>query len=135
DEGIERIEGEEILIVLPRRPDLRERAALRRLRIDVAEMREVGRVGEVAEGRHAVRFDLAGGASAAAPRERGRRCDAGGERKNAAAGQRAHARQLERAKRDPSPLVGGRKERCVAAAAITTGSRSSPLSRRPTTTP
>jgi len=45
DVAVERIEGEEILIELPVRPDLRESPALGRIRIDVAEVREIRRIG------------------------------------------------------------------------------------------
>ena len=62
DEGVERIESEKILIVDLIRPDLREFAALRRVRIDVVEVRKIRRIAEIAEGRQAVRFDEVVGA-------------------------------------------------------------------------
>jgi hypothetical protein len=65
DVAVERIEGEEILIELAVRPDLRKRSAFRRLRIDVIEMPKIGRVGEVAERGQAVGFDRIVGARAA----------------------------------------------------------------------
>jgi hypothetical protein len=71
DVAVERIEGEKILVELPRRPDLRKSTALRRLRIDVAEVGEIGRVGEIAERRQPVAFDFIGGAGAIRARERG----------------------------------------------------------------
>ena len=58
DVAVERVEGEEVLVVLPIRPDLRKNPALRRIGIDVAEMLEVRRVGEIAERRQTVRLDL-----------------------------------------------------------------------------
>ncbi len=64
DVAVERIEGEEILVELPVRSDLREAAALRRVRIDIAKVLEVGRVGEIAERREAVRLDRVAGAGA-----------------------------------------------------------------------
>ena len=67
DVAVQRIEGEEVLIVFAVRPDLRERAALRRLRIDVAEVMEVRRIGKLAERRETVRFDLVVGASGQYP--------------------------------------------------------------------
>ena len=51
DVAVERIEGQKVLIVLPVRPDLRKRAALRRIGIDVTEVMKVGRVAEIAERR------------------------------------------------------------------------------------
>ena len=62
DESIERIEGEEILVVELIRPDLREAAALRRIRIDIIEMLKIGRVGEIAERGQPVGFDCVLGA-------------------------------------------------------------------------
>src|SRR5215472_11073905 len=58
DKGIERIECNEVLVELSRRPELREGTALRRVRIDVIEMLEVRGIFEVAEGRHAVALGL-----------------------------------------------------------------------------
>src|SRR5262249_59470466 len=49
DIAVEGIEGEKILVELPRRPNLRESAALRRPRVDVTEMSKVRRVSEIAE--------------------------------------------------------------------------------------
>ena len=54
DEDIERIEGEKVLIKDAVRPDLREGAALGRVRLDIVEMLEARRIFQVAEGRHAV---------------------------------------------------------------------------------
>ena len=54
DVAVERIEGEEVLIVLPARADLREHAALRGFRIDIIEMAKVARIFEVAEAGNAV---------------------------------------------------------------------------------
>ena len=58
DEGVERVEGQEILVELPRRSHLGEGSALRRVRIDIVEMAEVRRVFQVAERRHAVAFGV-----------------------------------------------------------------------------
>ena len=55
DEGVERIEGEEGLIVGATDGIERKQPALRRIRIDVVEMLEVGGIFQVAEHRHAVR--------------------------------------------------------------------------------
>src|SRR5207247_1995742 len=63
DIAVERIEGEEVLIVLPLRADLREQAALRGARVDIFELLEVGRIFQIAERRDAVRFDFGGGES------------------------------------------------------------------------
>src|SRR5262249_57792065 len=49
DVAVERIEGEEGLIVLPLGADLGKYAALRRARIDVVEMDEIRRLFEIAE--------------------------------------------------------------------------------------
>ena len=69
DEGVERIERLEGLIVGAGRRDRRKQTALRRIRIDVVEMLEVGRVFQVAEHRHAVHLGAAivggGGAKSA----------------------------------------------------------------------
>src|ERR1700726_4054475 len=54
DVAVERVEGEKILVELPVRADLRKISTLRRIGIDVAEVMEVGRVGEIAERREAV---------------------------------------------------------------------------------
>jgi hypothetical protein len=54
DEAVERVEGEEVLIVGTVRPDLREHAAFRGIGIDVAKALEIGRIAEIAERRHAV---------------------------------------------------------------------------------
>ena len=62
DVAVQRIEGEEVLIVFAVRSDLRERAALRRLRIDVAEVMEIRGIDKLAERRETVRFDLIVGA-------------------------------------------------------------------------
>src|SRR5581483_2233111 len=51
---------EEVLIVLAHRPDLGEQAALGRLRIDVVEMRKVGRIFQLAEAGHAVTLGVFG---------------------------------------------------------------------------
>ncbi len=110
DVAVERIEGEEILVELPVRPDLRKAAALRRVRIDVAEVLEVGRVGEIAERREAVRLDQVVGAGA----QRSSR-------------QRQKSRRRAGRKRQHAP-PGGR------AAKITNAIPSWPLCRRPTTT-
>ena len=56
DEDVEGVEGEEVLVELPRRPELREQAAFRRVGIDVIEMLETGGIFEIAEDRHAVAF-------------------------------------------------------------------------------
>src|SRR5215813_2915818 len=52
DEGVQRIEGEKVLIEGPSSPDMRERATLWSVWIDVIEMLEVGRIFEIAEGRN-----------------------------------------------------------------------------------
>src|SRR5512143_2693903 len=52
DKAVERIEGLERLIELAVWANLREHPAFRRVRIDVAKMRKVRRIFEVAEGRH-----------------------------------------------------------------------------------
>jgi hypothetical protein len=57
DESVERVEGQEILVVGTVRTDLRKHSALGRMRIDVAKMIEVRRVAEIAESGEAVRFD------------------------------------------------------------------------------
>jgi hypothetical protein len=54
DVAVERIEGQRVLIVDRAGADLREHAALRRFRIDVIEVREIGRIFQVAERRYAV---------------------------------------------------------------------------------
>ena len=56
--GVKRIEGEKGAVVAAARYRFRIDAALGRVRIDVFEMRKIRRVGEIAEGRHAVTFDL-----------------------------------------------------------------------------
>src|SRR6266404_1409285 len=56
DEDVERIEGEKVLIEGPGGSDLGERAALRRIGVDVVEMLESRRIFEVAERRDAVPF-------------------------------------------------------------------------------
>ena len=56
DERVERVEGEEVLIVLSIGADLREGPALRGVRVDIVEMTKVRRVLQVTEGRHAVGF-------------------------------------------------------------------------------
>ena len=54
---VERVEGVEVLVAA-RSGDLqRQQAAGRRVRVDVGEMREVGRQGEIAERRQAMGFD------------------------------------------------------------------------------
>ncbi len=58
NEGIERIEREVVLVELAHHRELREHAAFGRVRIDVVEMLEVGRIFEVAEGRHAMMLGL-----------------------------------------------------------------------------
>src|SRR5262245_59140776 len=58
DVTVERIEGVEVLIVLPLGADLGELPALRRVRIDIGEMLEIGGILEIAEAGHAVAFDL-----------------------------------------------------------------------------
>ena len=58
DVAVERVEGEEVLIVLPGRADLREQTTFRRVRIGVFELLEVGRVLQVAEAGHAVAFAI-----------------------------------------------------------------------------
>ncbi len=64
DEAVERIEGLERLIELPVRADLREHAALGRVRIDVVEIRKIRRIGEVAEA------DMPWRSASCAPRRR-----------------------------------------------------------------
>lgn len=54
DEDVQRIEGEKVLIENPVGADLRERAALRRVHVDIIVMLEVGGIFEIAEGGHAV---------------------------------------------------------------------------------
>src|SRR6185312_6422759 len=54
DVAVKRIEGEEGAVIAAARNDFRVHAALGRVRIDVVEMVEIRRIGEVAEGRHAV---------------------------------------------------------------------------------
>src|SRR5262249_38300780 len=61
NEAVERIEGLERLIELAVRPDLREHSAFRRFWIDVAEVRKIRRVAEIAECRHAVPVGILGG--------------------------------------------------------------------------
>ena len=86
DVAVERVEGEEVLIELPVRPDLRKAAALRRVRIDIAEVMEVGRVGEVAERREAVQLDGVVGSQRPAAQCRQSRRGPGRKRKHAPAG-------------------------------------------------
>jgi hypothetical protein len=52
------IEREKVLIEDPRRPDMGEHATLRGVWIDVIKMLKVGRIFEIAEGRHAVALGL-----------------------------------------------------------------------------
>jgi hypothetical protein len=52
------IEREKVLIEGPRRPDMGEHATLRGVWIDVIKMLKVGRIFEIAEGRHAVALGL-----------------------------------------------------------------------------
>ena len=77
DVAVERIEGEEVLIERRDRADLREHAALRRVRIDIVEMLEVGGIFEVAEGRDAVPL----GSRSAAPLPAGATTDAAARRR------------------------------------------------------
>ena len=58
DVAVERIEGEERLVELPRRADLREQPALRRFRIDIVEMRKVGGIFQIAESGNAVALGI-----------------------------------------------------------------------------
>ena len=58
DVAVERIEGQLILVEQRPRPDLREHAAFRRLRIDVGEMLKIRRQLEIAEGGYAVMLGL-----------------------------------------------------------------------------
>src|SRR5450830_1413043 len=93
DVAVERIEGLERLIELPVRADLREHAALGCIRIDVIEVREVGRIFQIAEGGHAVTPGILRGGLK-------RRNDA---RRNSACGQHQN---VPPARRAPSPLWG-----------------------------
>ena len=54
---VERVEGVEILVAAGAGDLQRQKPAGRRLRIDIGEMREVRRQGEIAERRQAVRLD------------------------------------------------------------------------------
>ena len=66
NEGVERIEREEVLVVEAIGADLRERAAFGCVRVHIAKMREVRRIGEIAECGEAVGFDCLIGAGAEA---------------------------------------------------------------------
>ena len=61
DVAVERIERLESLVVLPVGTDLRKRAALGGVRIDVVEMREIRRIFEIAERRESVGLGIAAG--------------------------------------------------------------------------
>src|SRR5262245_30714555 len=58
NEAVERIEGQERLIELAVRSDLREYSAFRRFWIDIIEVRKIRWVAEIAERRHAVLVDI-----------------------------------------------------------------------------
>src|SRR5262249_33679239 len=58
DVAVERVEGVEVLIVLPGGAELRELPTLGRIRIDIVEMLEVGGILEIAEAGHAVPLDF-----------------------------------------------------------------------------
>ncbi len=97
DVAVERIEGQERLVELPRRSDLREHTALWRRRIDVIEMGEVGRVFQIAEGGHAMCFALIRRQRAAHPSARHDAANGGGTRsqfQNRATVGRRHERFL-----------------------------------------
>ena len=86
DEGVERIEGLERLIVGPGRRDRGKQPSLRRVRIDVVEMVEVGRIFQIAEHRQPVRLGAVSGRGDAGAKLRGaERADA--ETEYVAAGQ------------------------------------------------
>ena len=55
DVGVQRIEGRKDWLK-PRADELRKHAALRRVRIDVVEIRKVGRIFQIAEDGEAVAF-------------------------------------------------------------------------------
>ena len=93
DVGVERIEGEEGLVVGANRWDQRKQSALRRGHIDVFEMMKIGRIFQIAEHRHSV-----GLGAAFLGRRRGRpepscaqRADA--ENEHMAAGERGCAKR------------------------------------------
>jgi hypothetical protein len=105
DEAVERIEGEEILIVIAHRADLGKRPALARLRVHIIEVAEVGRILEVAERGEAVALDLAGiGRGNGEPGKRGgKRAGRGDEGFPAGQARRpANRRRHSRHWRDPT---------------------------------
>src|SRR5262249_36251954 len=93
DVGVQRIEGEVGLVIGTDRGDQREGPALRRGRIDVVEMMELGGIFQIAEGRYAVRLGPAlrrrGGGTKT---RRAKRADA--EPEHVLARQLRHARKL-----------------------------------------
>src|SRR5262249_7079228 len=84
DEAVERIEGEKILVVETVRADLGKYAALGCVGINVIKMREIRPVGEIAESREPVRFDVVGGVRMRQARRGG--CSTGHQKENTTAG-------------------------------------------------
>src|ERR1700751_2610299 len=97
NESVERIKREKILVVETVGADLRKPAALWRVWIDVAEVRKIARVGEIAERREPVRLDHVGGAGlryatiASAPSSE----NAGAELERPATGELGHADEIK----------------------------------------
>ena len=92
---VERVEGVEVLVAA-RSGDLqRQEAAGRRVRVDVGEMREVGRQGEVAKRRQAMRLDrTVGKRGKRAPDERRQRATRAGLQRRPAG--QAHGHRIVR---------------------------------------
>jgi hypothetical protein len=95
DVALQRIERQRVLIVDRARPDLREHAAFRGLRVDVVEVREVFRIFQLAERGHAMPFGVVCGLRRLRQRFESRRAGGKGasaDAENAAARQSAHER-------------------------------------------
>ena len=114
---VQRVEGVEVLVADRLRIWIAQSAALRRVRPDVVEMREVGRVFQVAEDRQAVGFGLA--RALRESRRRGRRARprrraAGEDRRGASASSRRPG--LARPSRRRTTRSSGTRRRRIRAA-------------------
>ena len=79
-EAVQRVEGRDVLVVLPVGRREIERAAFRRVRVEIAEMGEVRRIFEIAEGRQAVQRRIGRAFREKTARQKRRRGSAGGQR-------------------------------------------------------
>ena len=91
---VERVEGVEVLVAAGVGDLQRQEAAGRRLRVDIGEMREVGRQGEIAERREAVGLDRIVGERGERAREKRRERAAGARLQSRPAGERSVSHRI-----------------------------------------